>query len=120
MTQQQVHKSWVQVAMMTILYCGAQYLWDFTMELFHANLLVPGIVGRFLDFWKICVPLCILSLQNNEMLTANNWAKHKGCYISYTQKEARKIQKRKRQLHVGGQDTSTEIVDFLGRLTCVV
>jgi len=46
--------------------------------------------------------LNILSLQNNEMLIANNWAKHKECYVPYMQKEAKKIQRRTRQLYVGG------------------
>jgi len=57
MTHPQVHKSWVPGFMMTILYGGAQYLWDFNTEFFHVNCLVPRIVGRFLDFWKFCVPL---------------------------------------------------------------
>jgi len=88
--------------MMTILYGVAQYLWDFNTEVFHVNLLVPRIVGRFFRLLEKLCTLClsILSLQNNEMLTANSWAKHKGCYVSYMQREARKIRKRTRQLHV--------------------
>ena len=83
---------------------------------------MPRTVGKFLDFLEnLCtLGLNVLSLQNNEMLTANNWAKHKGCYVSYMQKEARKIWNRTSQLHVGGRDTSRNIVDFLGRLTCAV
>jgi hypothetical protein len=41
--------------MMTVLCGGAQCLWDFAMELFHVKLLVPRILGRFMDL--ICVPL---------------------------------------------------------------